>query len=79
MFTIFRVILMPYAMWRACTVMYYTWAGLVAFRRLCQLFGVGVFIFITLLNYYWYSLIVHRVMVVFGFIKKNEKDGYQKV
>ena len=53
-------------------------------RKACFVWGSIQVILLTILNYYWYVLIIIKLGKIFGIIKKNDVDSdadsdYEKV
>ena len=61
-YTVCRVFLMPYGLYKVYLNMYYTWAYLGLIRKVCMFIGMLLFVILTIMNYYWYYLMVKRIL-----------------
>lgn len=61
LFTVFRVILLPYTAFKIIMVIEHTWIYLTPFRKLCYIICCILFTILFLINYYWYFLILRMV------------------
>lgn len=75
-YTVVRVFLMPYGLYVINLNMYETWPYLNAIRRICVTSSAFLYLVLTMLNYYWYYLMIRRMLQVCGCIKKKSSDNF---
>lgn len=79
-YTVVRVFLMPFGLYVIFSNMSQTWDYLTAIRRICVVTSVVLYFVLTILNYYWYYLMVRRMLQVCGCMKKrSSSDKFEKV
>jgi hypothetical protein len=79
MFTVFRMILMPFGIYHCIKSSVMTSEFNPLYRRVIGYIAIFQFTLLYLLNCYWYHLMVIRLGQLFGFIKKKDRtdDKYK--
>ena len=74
MFTVFRMILMPFGIYHCLKSAIMTDAYNPLYRRAIGWFAIFQFTMLYLLNVYWYYLMIIRLAQMFGLIKRKGKE-----
>lgn len=73
LYTIFRVILIPFSYYWHIRYTYYMWDIVPTYMLICAIITDLMWLVIAVLNYYWYFLILKSMAVMLGIIKKSKK------
>lgn len=78
-YTVFRVLLFPYLTYKCFALAFLTFHRLDALRKFCILFCLVQTVLVTLLQFYWYALIlkgVRRLLEERGILQKPNDSAY---
>jgi hypothetical protein len=74
LYTIFRVILIPYAYYWHIRYMWNWWEIIPRYMLVCAIITDIIWAAISVMNYYWYYLILKSMAVMFGILKKKKTN-----
>jgi len=77
LFTVFRVFMLPFLVFKIYVSYGYAWEMLTASRKVCFAYAGLQLIILLLLNYYWYYGVLKMVARTLGFCKRP--DNYKRV
>ena len=78
-FTIFRIINLPWCLYKQITNFYVTWGDLNGnFQKACFVYGAAQVLILTVLNFYWYYKVIMMTAKSFGLLEEKLSKEIRK-